>query len=179
MIDLKSFISGLVQFTTEMVMAIPFHCIRNLYLKPLLGRLGHNTELCRNLDIRSPRRIRIGNHTSVNKHVVLDGRGGILSIGDNVDIAQDSRIWTLQHDYNSPEYIASGGDVTIEDYVWIASGATILPGVKIGKGAVVATGAIVTKDVSPYSIVAGIPAKKIGERSKELNYNLGNRRWFH
>jgi len=111
--------------------------------------------------------------------VLLDGRGGHISIGNCVDIAQDVRIWTLQHDYDSPDYAAVGGPVQIDDYVWIASGATILPGVTIGKGAVVATGAVVTKDVPPYAIVGGVPAKKIGERSRDLRYKLGKERWFH
>lgn len=179
MINIKGLLSGLFQLTTDVVMTIPVHFIRNLYLKPFLGSRGKHSELCRNLDIRSPKRIRIGSNTTINKYVVLDGRGGILSIGNNVDIAQDCRIWTLQHDYNSPDYAAIGGDVTISDYVWIASGATVLPGLTIGEGAVVATGAIVTKDVPPYSIVAGVPAKKIGERNRNLTYKLGNRRWFH
>lgn len=175
----KGFVSGLFQYTTDLVMAIPFHYVRNLYIRRFIGALGNDTELCRNIDMRSPRRVKIGNHTTINKRVVLDGRGGMLRIGDCVDIAQDSRIWTLQHDYNSPDYTAVGKDVTIEDYVWIASGVTVLPGVTIGKGAVVATGAIVTKDVAPYAIMAGIPAKKIGERSHNLTYTLGKKRWFH
>ena len=54
--------------------------------------------------------------------------------------------------------------------MWIGAGATILKGVDIGEGAVVAAGAVVTKNVAPYSIVAGVPAKKIGERNKELDY---------
>lgn len=179
MSDTKDFVSGVMQLFTNIIMAIPFHLFRNVYLKVVLKSLGNHSEICRCIDIRSPRRIVIGSYSSINKHVVLDGRGGLLSIGNCVDIAQDSRIWTLQHDYNSPDYKAKGGDVLIEDYVWIASGVTVLPGVRIGKGAVVATGAIVTKDVPEYNIVAGIPAKKIGERNKDLKYRLGKRRWFH
>ena len=177
--NLRPFIGGLLNYITEIIMSIPFHTIRNLYLRIVLKHLGKNTEVCRNIDFRSPQRIEIGDNTTINKHVVLDGRGGILKIGNSVDIAQDCRIWTLQHDYNSPTYAAVGSDVIIENYVWIASGATILPGVKIAEVAVIATGAIVTKDVPPYSIMAGIPAKKIGERSNNLNYTLGKRRWFH
>ncbi len=175
----KGFVSGLFQYTTDFVMSIPFHCIRDFYLKIFIGNLGKDTELCRNIDIRSPRRIKIGNFTTINKHVVLDGRGGEVVIGNCVDIAQDSRIWTLQHDYTASDYRAVGKDVIIEDYVWIASGAIILPGVTIGRGAVVATGAIVTKDVDSYTIVAGIPAKVIGTRTKNLSYFLGKKRWFH
>lgn len=67
----------------------------------------------------------------------------------------------------------------IEDYVWIASRATILPGVILGKGAVVASGAIVTKDVPPLAIVAGCPAKIIGYRKGDvLQYRHNCRPWF-
>lgn len=170
---------GGYKFLTDCVMHVPFHFVRQLYLMPMLKKLGHHTEICRNVDIRSPRRISIGSHTTINKNVVLDGRGGQLVIGDNVDIAQDSRIWTLQHDYNSPQYEAIGADTIIEDYAWIASGVTILPGIKIGKGAVVGTCSVVTKDVAPYTIVAGIPAKKIGVRNTNLSYRLGDKRWFY
>ena len=104
-------------------------------------------------------------------------RGGVI-IGNCVDIAQDVSIWTEQHDYNRPTYAAVSAPVVIEDFVWIASRATILPGVTIGKGAVVACGAIVTHDVSPYTIVAGVPAKEIGKRNSELDYRLGKSIWF-
>lgn len=101
-----------------------------------------------------------------------------MKIGNNVDIAQEVNIWTEQHDYNSPTYASVCKPVKIEDYVWIASRATVLPGVTIGKGAVVASGAIVTKDVPPYTVVAGVPARPIGIRNKELTYNLETRKWF-
>lgn len=168
----------LFHYLLEQVMKIPFHWPRDKVIKRYLKKLGPNVEICRNVEIRNPGNISIGNFTNINKRVLLDGRGGELIIGNNVDIAQDCRIWTLQHDYNNPDYKAVGSKVIINDYAWIASGATILPGVEIGEGAVVATGAVVTKDVAPYSIVGGVPAKKIGERSKDLRYHLGNKRWF-
>lgn len=163
----------------ELVMAIPFHCIRNLFIDRFLKHRGKHVEICRNVEFRYPHNISIGNNTTINKRVLLDGRGGNIVIGDNVDIAQDVHIWTLQHDYNSPDYKAVGGDVHISDYVWLASGATILPGVSIGEGAVIATGAVVTKDVPSYTVVGGIPAKPLAIRNKDLKYHLGSQRWFH
>lgn len=69
-------------------------------------------------------------------------------------------IWTLHHDYNDIHFGVKGGRVEIGDYSWICSCAIILPGVKIGERSVVAAGAVVCKDVEPYSIVGGVPAKK-------------------
>lgn len=95
-----------------------------------------------------------------------------------MDIAQDVQIWTLEHDVVSPRHGLKNGGVVIKENVWIASRATILPGVTIGEGAVVAAGAVVTKDVEPYAIVGGVPAKKIGERNKNLEYALNYRPFF-
>ena len=104
--------------------------------------------------------------------------GGGLILGNNVDIAQEVNIWSEQHDYNNPSFKAIKKSVFIDDYVWIASRATILPGVHIGRGAVVACGAIVSKDVPPLAIVGGVPAHIIGYRQNIMNYKLGNRTWF-
>ena len=104
---------------------------------------------------------------------MLDGRAG-LTIGNSVNLSTGAWIWTMQHDVNDPQFAATKGAVVIEDYAWISSRTTILPGVTIGKGAVVAAGAVVTKSVAPYEIVGGIPAKKIGERDRNLTYTLGS-----
>jgi len=71
---------------------------------------------------------------------------------------------------NTFEFTVLGGEVSIDEYAWTCSRAIILPGVKIGKAAVVASGAVVTKDVEPYSVVGGVPARKIGER-QQVDYS--------
>lgn len=166
-------------YVLGLIMKIPFHCVRNFFLNPFLGQRGVHVEICKDIEIRVPNNIYIGNFTTINKDTLLVGRGGKIIIGDCVDIAQETRIWTLQHDYNAPDYKDVGGNVEIKDYAWLASRCTILPGVTIGKGAVVATGAIVTKNIPDYTIVAGVPAKKIGMRNENLTYKLGKQRWFH
>jgi len=87
----------------------------------------------------------------------------------NVTIASEAIIWTLHHDYNDLNFKTVGDKVIIEEYVWICSRAVILPGVTIGRGAVVATGSVVTKNVPPFAIVGGVPAKQIGTR-EDKNY---------
>lgn len=89
---------------------------------------------------------------------MLDGRKG-LQIGDNVTIAYEAIIWTLNHDYNDIHFCGKGNAVVIGNFSWICSRSIILPGIRVGEGAIVASGAIVTKDVPEYAIVAGIPAK--------------------
>ena len=97
----------------------------------------------------------------------LDGRKEI-KIGNNVDIASEVMIYNSEHDLESEEFTAREEPVEIGDYVFIGPRAIIMPGVKIGIGAVVAGGAVVTKDVPNFAIVGGIPAKVIGERKTKI-----------
>jgi acetyltransferase-like isoleucine patch superfamily enzyme len=119
--------------------------------------------------------ISIGKDTTIGRYSYLDGRS-VLHIGDHVSISPHVHIITASHEIDSSSFANLWKAVTIEDYAWIGSRATILPGVKIGKGAVVATGAVVTKDVQPFTVVAGIPARKIKDRSKNLDYKC---QWFY
>lgn len=129
--------------------------------------MGSNCNILRQVTVRDLRNISLGDTVNINQYCMLDSRGGPIRIGSNVDIAPEVNIWTLQHDPQSPDFATKGGGVTIEDFVWLGNRAVILPGVTIGRGAVVATGAIVTKDVAAWTIVGGIPAKKIGERNPD------------
>jgi len=104
--------------------------------------------------------------------------GRPLTIGNNVSIAGDVRIYTMEHDVNDPNFSEVAAPVTIEDYAVIGTRVTILPGVIIGKGSVVASGAVVTKDVSPYTVVGGVPATYIKDRSKNMKYTLRFARLF-
>lgn len=85
-------------------------------------------------------------------------------IGKNVCIGEDVRLITGSHDVTSPHFNLVTRPITINDNVWIATGAIVLPGVTIGEGAVVGAGSVVTKDVEPWSVVAGNPAKFIKKR---------------
>ena len=78
----------------------------------------------------------------------------------------------MGHDPQSPSFSDQGGEVHIGNRVWIGYRSLIMPGVTIGEGAVVAAGAVVTKDVKPYTVVAGVPAKPISSRTDELTYEL-------
>ncbi|GHT85270.1 hypothetical protein FACS1894137_09340 [Spirochaetia bacterium] len=154
------------------LMKLPIGLIRYQIIKKLFGGVGKNVSVLRGVNFIRPSHIIIGDNSVINLNVLLDGRGGMLKIGSNVDIAREVNIWTLEHDVNSDYHLAAGSDVIIEDYVWIASRATILPGVHIGRGAVIAAGAVVTRDVPSMAIVGGVPAKIIGTRESKLKYQL-------
>ncbi len=107
-----------------------------------------------------------------------------VTIGDFVCINDGVEILTASHDVEDPDWKLIKNSITIEDYAWIGTGAMILPGVRIGKGAVVGARAVVSKSVLPGSIVVGNPAKPVKKtRPKELNYNpceflAANRAWL-
>jgi acetyltransferase-like isoleucine patch superfamily enzyme len=129
-------------------------------------------------DLRHPRGIEIGKGTVIGHWATLDGRCG-LRIGNNVNCSSEVALWTLQHDPDDRHFGVRGGPIVVDDYAWISFRATILPGVRIGRGAVVAANSVVTEDVEDFTIVGGIPAKVIGTRSRDLDYTLsGDTPWF-
>lgn len=118
----------------------------------------------------APEKVSIGEYCNLGNNIFLDGREG-LNIGNNVATGAEVMIYTLQHDIESPTFEATGGPVVIEDYVYIGPRAIILPNVRIGCGAVVAAGAVVTRDVPDYAVVGGVPARYLHERNHNLEYH--------
>jgi maltose O-acetyltransferase len=139
---------------------IPSRRIRLALLRCTGANIAKDVAMFASIEVRNPKGLVIGNGCSIGPKVLLDARKG-LSIGKSVTIAYDAIIWTLHHDMNASDFRTIGAQTTIDDYAWICSRSIILPGIHIGEGAVVASGAVVTKDVEPYSVVGGIPAKKI------------------
>lgn len=171
---IKRILNGLLfLITNKIITNFPSHYLRKAYLKMIGIKIGKSVSIYSGFEVRKASKIRIGNGTSVGFNTVLDGRNGLI-IGENVNISSDAMIWTMQHDYNSQDFHASGGPVKIGDYAWISTRVIILPNVEIGEGAVIAAGSVVTKNVQAYSIVGGIPAKQIGTRDKnEFTYSPG------
>ena len=155
----------LLYFYNHIVARLPIHAVRLLFYR-LFVPVGKHSTIMLGLTLRNYRNISIGHHTNINPNCLLDGRNAKLSIGNYVDIAPEVMVWTLEHDPASPYFESPSGDVIIGDYAWIASRAIVLPGVEIGEGAVVAAGSVVTKDVLPFTIVGGVPARAIGERPR-------------
>lgn len=149
---------------------LPNNFLRRYFFSSLLKNSGDRISILRNLELTCVGGIVVGNSSTINKNCYIDGRGGV-AIGDNVSISPRVKIITASHDINCKNFSLITGKVVIEDYVWVCSDVTILPGIRIGKGAVIASSSVVTKDVPDYSVVAGNPAKSIGSRSKELAYN--------
>lgn len=170
MTNSRTLSSFLEWISNDIISAIPSHTFRNFFFRHIVGlKLGKDSSIAMHTKFSTFAGIIIKNNTAINQEVYLDGRGK-LSIGQNVNIGRNVCIYTAEHDPNYPEFKYREKPVVIGDNVWIASNVVIIPGVRINEGAVVAAGAVVTKDVDPYTIVGGNPAKFIKKRSKNINY---------
>lgn len=157
---------------------IPIHFIRRIFYQFAGIKFGSGSTIHMWTNFFEPKNISIGDDTIIGDHAFLDGRDR-LTIGSHVAIASHVLIYNSQHDANSDSFEAVYGKVIIEDYVFIGPRVIILPGVKIGRGSVVGAGAVVTKDVTDFSIVGGVPAQVLGEReNKNPRYRLGRARLF-
>lgn len=157
---------------------IPFHFVRKLFYKNSGVKIGSGSAIHMWANFFQPKNIEIGADTIIGNNAFLDGRDTLI-IGNHTDIAAEVLIYNSEHDINAEDFSAHIAPVEIGDYVFIGPRAIILPGVKIGQGAIVAAGAVVTRDVEPFSIVGGVPAKVIGERKlRDPHYRLGRARLF-
>ena len=164
---------GYIRYFIIKVGMIPSHTIRNfIYRKVLLVDMAEYAIIYFGSEIRAPYNLKIGKGTIIGDKSILDARNGI-EIGENVNFSSNVHIWTEQHDHRDP-YFECNSDhsfkVIIGNRAWVGPNVTILPKVKIGEGAVIAAGSVVTKNVEPFTIVAGLPAKKIGDRNRDLRY---------
>jgi acetyltransferase-like isoleucine patch superfamily enzyme len=172
---LRIFGVRLLNYLTNHVVAhVPSFTLRHLWYRRVLGiQLGENASMYLGTYVvffgpRAIRRngVRVGRNSRIDRNCTLDARSP-LTIGDNVSISPEVVILAGTHDINDPRFPESTVGpwaVAIEDHVWIGTRATILPGVTVGRGAVVAAGAVVSKDVPPLTVVGGVPAKAIGMR---------------
>jgi acetyltransferase-like isoleucine patch superfamily enzyme len=151
----------------------PMRPLRLLGLAAAGAKIGKDVILMSGVEVFSPWRLVVGSHTNIGRHAHLDARGD-LTIGNNVNISDEVAVWTAEHDIQAEDFPITRGPVVVGDRVWLCFRSIVLPGVSLGEGCVVASGAVVTKDVPPFTVVGGIPAKVIGDRSRCLTYELGD-----
>lgn len=160
-------------YILRLVGFIPSHTIRKFFYLLSGIKMPFDSTIHLGANFFNPEGITIGHNTIIGDHCFLDGRA-LLKIGSHVDIASQVLIYNDEHDINSANFSNSFGPVTIGDYVFIGPRAIILPNVSIGRGAVVAAGAVVTKDIPDFEVWGGVPAKKISTRLlTNPNYRLG------
>ena len=165
-------VNGLMRYMAVWTGRIPSHTVRMLiYRKVFLLKAERNVVIHGGAEIRSAYNIRIGEGSIIGDDAKLDGRRGI-EIGKYVNLSTGVWIWTLEHDPQSPGFSSRGrgGRVIVNDRAWLSAGTIVLSGINVGEGAVTAAGSVVTEDLESYSINAGVPARKVGERNRNLSY---------
>ncbi|MHB9146729.1 MAG: acyltransferase [Symbiobacteriia bacterium] len=139
--------------------------LRRLVAGAFLARVGHRLKLSRGVTLAGRRKLSIGNNFFANGGCRIEASGGV-TIGDNVLLGPNVVIQSTHHIFADPirpicTQGTTAGKITIGDDVWLGANVVVLPGVDLGKGSVVAAGAVVTKEVPPYAVVAGVPAKLV------------------
>jgi len=169
---------ALLYCCNRIVARVPSHTIRLCFYRRVMGfEIGAKSFIFMDawFDMRGG--LKMGSNSVVNRNCRLDTRGGI-EIGTNVSIAADTCILTGDHDPQARDFAGRLAGVILQDYSVIGTRAMILRGVTVGRGAVVAAGAVVTKSIEAYTIVAGCPAKPIGRRTEMLEYCIHYDRLF-
>jgi acetyltransferase-like isoleucine patch superfamily enzyme len=162
----------------SLISHIPSYALRHFYLARVLGiRLGRGASVHMGCFITG-KRIEIGERAVINRKCTLDGRVGVR-IGADASISPEVCILSLSHDPQDPGFATKGGEVVIGPRAWLGTRAMVLPGAVIGEGAIIAAGAVATRSCEPFAIMAGVPARKIGERNRQLGYSLKYLPWFN
>lgn len=140
--------------------------LRHELLRRHLGACGPRLTVFWPIGIDCPKGVRVGADVSIAPYTHIWGSGGVR-IGDRVMIASGCKISSLTHDPDSPAMrsVAVASAVVIEDDVWLGANAVVLPGVTIGRGAVVGAGSVVRENVPGWAIVGGVPARFIRARA--------------
>jgi len=170
------YLTGFMRYMDFQIGRIPSHHVRRWLLRHVyLTDIKDHAVVYWGSEIRCHSRLSVGAHSVIGDRALLDARNGI-SIGENVNLSSNVSIYTEQHDHEDPDFKSTSDThygVRIDDRAWLGPNTIVLPRVHIGEGAVVAAGAVVTKDVEPFTIVAGIPARPVGKRNTGLRYTLG------
>jgi acetyltransferase-like isoleucine patch superfamily enzyme len=169
---------GLLFFCNGLIGHFPSHAVRRWFYRSVMQfEIGQRSFIFMGAEFDTRGQFKLGDHSTINQDCRLDNRGG-LEIGSNVSISANVCILTADHDPQSADFAGRMRPVRIADYVFVGTRAMILPGVTIARGAVVAAGAVVTKDVGERMIVAGCPARQIDVRDADLNYQIEYVRFF-
>lgn len=166
---INSFLSELrLYFCNEWINKIPSHAIRNFYYRNFMGfEIGKHSSILMRCTFDCARGLKLGDYAVINARCRIDTRGGVI-IGKSVSISSDVIILTADHEKNENGTYDRELPVVIEEYAWIGTKAMLLPGVTIGKGAKVAAGAVVTKNVPALTLYGGVPAKYIRDVEDQL-----------
>lgn len=170
---LKMFGAGLLNYLwNNIITHIPIHAFRKAFLRIVNRKISKSSVILLHVRILNFWSVEIGDRVVINQYALLDCRKHKVIIANDVDIGPYCRIWTLGHDVDSNSHGVRGGDVVIGHHVWLASSVTLLPCIELGAGAVVGSGAVVSKNIPAMEVWSGVPAKFVRRRKNDLRYKL-------
>lgn len=146
--------------------------MRARFMRYFFKAMGKDNVLQAGLRVANPEMVAIGSHCNLARGVFITGGGGV-TIGDWVGFGPDTKIWSVNHRFADPDtpWLLQGWDkkpVVVEDDVWLGANVFVMPGVTIGKGAIVSAGTVVNKSIPPYAIVTGNPGRVVGWRKQPV-----------
>ena len=173
--EIRIFINSFIYYIyNNLLTFFPIFLIRKIYLKNLMKiKVGSNSFI--HMGCIFYENVNIGNNSVIGRQCHLLGN---IIIKNNVSITAQTYIFSSTHYNDSPTFEAYTSEVVIEDYAWIGARAMILPGVRIGTGAILGAASTATHDIDDYNICVGTPAKFIKMRSKDINYTLKYEPYF-
>jgi galactoside O-acetyltransferase len=152
------------RITTAVSRFVSLEALYERRARTILGAcatVGENVRLRMPVAVYHPEHLSLGSDIDIGEFSVLRASGG-MRIGDRVLIAAHAVLTTRGHPEALPRYgKVTDSPIVVEEDVWIGAAAVVLPGVTIGRGAIVAAGAVVTKSVDPLTVVAGVPAQPL------------------
>lgn len=166
-----SIVPALEMASIHLVGKLPIHRLRVLALQAWGASIEPGVTIYHGIEVRNAKGLAIGRNSSIGNDAILDARAG-LTIGANVNLSTGVQIWTGQHDWEASDFAYVSSPVSIGDRAWLSGRSTVLPGVSIGEGAVLAAGAVASKSIDDYVLAGGVPAKPIGRRPEGLTYDL-------
>ena len=155
---------------TMTVAHVPSRHLRRWSYALLGARIDKRSVVFRNADVIWPSGLILEEGSSIGKDCLIDARGGV-HIGKNVTVAGRSQLITGSHNIESKDFDPLFKEIVVEDYAWICTSSIVLQGVRIGRGAVVSAGSVVTKNVPDMCIVGGVPARIIKKRNLEPDFS--------
>ena len=162
-IQLKRLLWGLIKPLFRYSPRI-FFGFRNFLLKLFGAKIGNNVHIYNSVIIYMPWNLEINDWSSIGEHAYIYNLG-MIRIGKTATISHRAHLCAGTHDYEDPSMSLLKPSIFICDQVWICTEAFVGPGVTVGEGAVVGARAVVVKDVSPWTVVAGNPARTVKQRN--------------
>jgi putative colanic acid biosynthesis acetyltransferase WcaF len=145
----------------------PMHAWRAFLLRLFGAQIGANSHIYPRARIWAPRNLQCEDVVAIADDAEIYNPAPVI-LGSHCTISQQAYLCTATHDYNDPGFPMTWAPITVGRYAWIAARASIQPGLNIGEGAVLGLGAVATRDLSAWTIYAGLPARSIGKRQRFL-----------